>query len=269
MYLPEKIYKYQPFDTISISNLKQQQIYFPHPVDFNDPYDCNLELDFKDLTKDDYHKIFKNLLGEKYDEETRAFLDEYYKGNYEYNQEINERIEAGIRNAFTEIKEKLYKGKGIASFSSKNNDILMWAHYADGHKGFCLEFDTSFEPFKKALKVDYSDDIPALNVNLITSDGISTKEATRFLTTKYECWKYEDEYRVIHNETRNEYTYPADSLTGIYFGSKIHKHNLEIIALIIQEQNPNVNMYLGNTRKDIFKIDFDKFDYTPYIETQI
>ncbi len=39
----------------------------------------------------------------------------------------------------------------------------MWSHYADSHKGICLEFDTSFEPFNKSRQVKYGNKIPIIN----------------------------------------------------------------------------------------------------------
>ena len=32
---------------------------------------------------------------------------------------------------------------GVLSFSKLRDDILMWAHYGDKHRGLCLEFDGS------------------------------------------------------------------------------------------------------------------------------
>jgi len=41
-----------------------------------------------------------------------------------------------------ENTEKVAIGKyGVLCFSRRWNNILMWSHYADGHKGICLGFD--------------------------------------------------------------------------------------------------------------------------------
>lgn len=39
---PRLLYKYEPFSTQSLLNLKRQVIYFGSPLMFNDPYDCAL-----------------------------------------------------------------------------------------------------------------------------------------------------------------------------------------------------------------------------------
>lgn len=39
--LPPVIYKYAFFNTYSLDNLKNAQIFFNRPVDFNDPFECS------------------------------------------------------------------------------------------------------------------------------------------------------------------------------------------------------------------------------------
>ena len=42
--------------------------------------------------------------------------------------------------------------RGVLSFSKTSTDALLWAHYADGHRGLCLGFD--FEKMGVADKPD-------------------------------------------------------------------------------------------------------------------
>ena len=39
----------------------------------------------------------------------------------------------------------------------------MWAHYADGHKGLCLEFDANNVPFRNVDKVNYKTEYPDID----------------------------------------------------------------------------------------------------------
>jgi DUF2971 family protein len=38
---------------------------------------------------------------------------------------------------------------GFLSLSERRDDLLMWAHYAEMHRGVCLEFDASMLRFPK------------------------------------------------------------------------------------------------------------------------
>ena len=47
------------------------------------------------------------------------------------------------------IQEYLINNIGIFSLSKVPDNILMWSHYADSHKGIVLEFDSNHAYFNK------------------------------------------------------------------------------------------------------------------------
>ena len=52
---------------------------------------------------------------------------------------------------------------GIRCFSATYNNILMWSHYADGHRGLCIEFDAKEllkRDFGEIIKVRYRRNMP-------------------------------------------------------------------------------------------------------------
>ena len=57
-----------------------------------------------------------------------------------------EVIEGSVNGIVKQINENRY-GRGVCCLSEKHDDVLMWSHYSNGHKGFCLKFETSYEPF--------------------------------------------------------------------------------------------------------------------------
>ena len=79
--------------------------------------------------------------------------------------------------------------------SKNGKSNLMWSHYADSHKGFCIEFKTEY---LKADRVEYQMEIPEIELidflNHKTQKDFS-KKIWDALRTKLEEWKYEDEYR--------------------------------------------------------------------------
>jgi hypothetical protein len=91
-----------------------------------------------------------------------------------------------------EFQNKLNRYAGVLCFSAVNDSLLMWAHYADCHRGFVLEFDTEDEEFQKLgdlYKVIYSKERPVLViVNGITVDIYLHKSPE---------WEYECEYRLL------------------------------------------------------------------------
>lgn len=137
---------------------------------------------------------------------------------------------SGKAKKIQELKKDMCKFIKARSFVlSKNDDIenlpqLMWAHYANDHKGFCIkyEFDKDFfytnDEKKSTLvwrKINY------VHNDFQYSDGIRLSEA---LFTKSDIWSYENELRLLMFDPSEENDYVSVPLnehariTDIYLG---------------------------------------------------
>jgi len=120
---------------------------------------------------------------------------------------------------------------GILCLSRVRDDILMWAHYADKHRGICLEFDGSdldgsglefsasanrdFFFFAEAQEVKYCGYTP-----LPLGDPV--EQVGRVILTKSRHWSYEHEYRIFRpNQACVELNFRPEFLTGVIFGCKM------------------------------------------------
>jgi hypothetical protein len=93
-------------------------------------------------------------------------------------------------------------------FSRSWNNILMWSHYADRHKGICLGFDV---PDECAREVEYlTDPIDVGDFSEATAEA-ELRVLNLNFGAKYEGWRYEQEIRV--NGSRND----VDEETGQHF----------------------------------------------------
>ena len=94
-------------------------------------------------------------------------------------------------------RERLY-AYVICCFSEKRDNILMWAHYAKQHTGFCLEFNVDndfFTPSTRAIKVEYNAIWPELNVMRL--DSCPEGELGKKVIIKANNWEYEQEWRIL------------------------------------------------------------------------
>jgi hypothetical protein len=73
--------------------------------------------------------------------------------------------------------------------------LLMWAHYADSHRGVCLEFSLRNTVMCSALKCEYLKEFPVLRLH---SDEV--EDGLRVLLAKADPWSYEKEYRIVAQE---------------------------------------------------------------------
>lgn len=95
----------------------------------------------------------------------------------------------------------LFKREGIISFTKEENNILMWAHYADSHKGILVAFDSSHDFFHKTFTNQSKFSVGKLTeVKYRTKrlDTIENNMSSPFFH-KSSNWKYEKEFRLLLN----------------------------------------------------------------------
>jgi hypothetical protein len=261
MQLPNFLYKYEAFTTQSLLNLKRQVIYFSSPLKFNDPYDCALTPTLLPPTEAETEELRKIYLDD-------ANLPPQARAEFESldTAELSALLFRSARAGFADTIEDFAKQRGVACFSERNDDLLMWSHYGGHYKGLCLEFSTNSETFKKIHQVKYVTEQPTIGVDVaLRGDFDAIKE---LFCTKSSAWCYEKEWRAIHKVAGTEFCYPADSLTGVYFGPDIDQQSLEIVCLILAGQNENVKLWRGSRSTKQFKVLFEPFDYISCIDAK-
>ncbi|MCK4842477.1 MAG: DUF2971 domain-containing protein [Methylococcales bacterium] len=262
MDIPKRLYKYESVNTYSLANLKNQQVYFSKPINFNDPFDCAIGCTFKDISQNDLEAIYEHYLTKSPSE--LEFKKKFGKNPNKYFLRF---LQKSVEELFFKSRNEVLNNRGVTCFSELSDEILMWSHYADKHKGFCLEFDSQYEPFDKAIDVKYSKKISHVDPVSIILDS-DPDQVLKMVTTKYKSWEYEKEWRSIHTEGNVKFGYSSEALTGIYFGSKIDYAHFEIIALIIQGQNPDVKLYEGSISEDKYGVSFKEVRYMSYLKAK-
>jgi hypothetical protein len=91
---------------------------------------------------------------------------------------------------------------GVLCMSRNCTDPLLWAHYADKHRGVCLGFDIPDNP-SVVHPVIYVDERelqdPYLLLKTLSSRPLEVAQSAvmRKLLLKYKRWEYEDEVRLF------------------------------------------------------------------------
>ena len=107
-----------------------------------------------------------------------------------FNQQTpltTEQLSVYTRESFI----KIYGQKLVVScFSQNNNDILMWSHYANNHKGIILKFDNNkFGDHAKPIKYNKNRPVSTPRETPLENIGICY--------IKSDHWKYEQEVRLL------------------------------------------------------------------------
>ncbi|MBQ8771667.1 MAG: DUF2971 domain-containing protein [Clostridia bacterium] len=153
-------------------------------------------------------------------------------------------IKTKITSAIQSIKDKINEMFGISCFARRNDNILMWSHYANKHTGFCVEYDLSKLKSQEAMlmlyPVIYSNKRPLLPLSMfdfsdiknvkVVEGALPYAEIVESLLTKSDIWSYEEEWRIIHtlNNLDDQKLY-EDIITGVYLGANINADDEKLI----------------------------------------
>jgi hypothetical protein len=126
------MFKYFRISQNSLANLAASQLYCHHYAAFNDPFECWCveRRDVPDALKEPerYSRVRAAWLGPEHpvDPTVDDLFAEYVESLTTYPWSIVDNTKNNAR---------------ISCFSESGDNLLMWAHYGDGLRGFCLEFD--------------------------------------------------------------------------------------------------------------------------------
>ncbi len=187
--IPQKFYRYRSLSNeYEIDSIIQEQIWLSAPTEFNDPYDSMINIDVEQMLN-------------KYLKENKEILSKY---NYLAGKDKRkarrylEKEKVKVQKDIDKDLEKFRKSSRIACFSETYDSLLMWSHYADYHRGICLEY--SFEDIKKLgsfYPIIYTDKFENLVNYVDIKGGKIDNGAIRLFLNKSKEWSYEKEWRII------------------------------------------------------------------------
>jgi hypothetical protein len=156
------------------------------------------------------------------------------------------------QNSVAGIRER----SGVFCFAGDPRSVLMWSHYAENHHGVCLQFERlkDFPTLGHAVRVKYREDLPTVNW-IVGFPG----DIEHMLLAKHPSWNYEKERRITSIDNANRYLQlRPDALTGIIFGCRIEKPQIELIDKLLAERKslgaPPVRTYLATQHKTKYRL---------------
>lgn len=247
--IEDLIYKYVSFNQNSLAIFINCELYFADAESFNDPFDTKLNL-------------YEGLI---------IFCNEHH-----YAMPKDDTV---IRRQCSEAEAEL-KRTGILSMSEVENEILMWSHYADQHRGFCIGFSLEglrddFGTRQHPAEYDVQYDEPKPFSSLLKTYERSNHTPFEFLDAdiyrilfqyKHENWRYEKELRFLYRKI-GPVKYAPINLKTVSYGvmtPSYHKKTLNNI-IISKSEFEHVKQYqmkrlpgeLGIKPEEITEEDFE------------
>lgn len=260
--------------------VKNLRLLATNPITFNDPFEIYPGITgkpCKDKTLSYIHNDFLPRLSSAIKGALPDFNGEFVLRD---DDKVSKKVERDLKPALKrEIENGLvraYKTLRIICFCDPNkiknegDDILLWSHYGDKHKGIRIHFET--------------DDIKILSTNLfpvsytfnratidITDPGLVTNRAEEayktILRTKNKSWEYEQEVRWIINldecKQEDDRSYiPLDpkALRRIDFGCRCES---EKIVLLLKDDcaYQHVKLYKALVHEHRFSLQYQEVHF--------
>ncbi|MGL5271291.1 MAG: DUF2971 domain-containing protein [Selenomonadaceae bacterium] len=204
--IPDTLYKYMPWNNYTKELFEKQRFYMCQPENLNDPFDADIKVNMVSCTDEEIlegliKSFEKNVERSATAEELQALCKKVKGWEGEEFRKYNQ-------NKVEEILSKIRKEIGITCFSNNSlydkENMLMWSHYTDSHKGVCLVFKSSYNWSKYLKKAIYSNKYPFINwIKMVNDDGVTAEEKRNKIIElyyyKHDIWEYENEYRIIQN----------------------------------------------------------------------
>lgn len=286
-------YRYRPLNPLTLKELLYGELYLSSLEELNDPYDTNLNFIFppnKDVyarflehyfkigyidtkiikanTKINFQKAVNFLSKQTYTyPELITTFDSIEFKNLLYHcfQYLSTVQTYDLVESFCNLlKYELHKALGnfsyICSFSKVVKEPIVWSHYGDQHKGFCIEFKTmngnllknpnSNFPFGtyhyqyKLKKIRYKNSINPINAFFSFNKYINGMEGNSYnhkeywkkyeesILTKSKKWSYEKEYRICISNL-DQYKVTSDGSIRIPSAFRIFNYDQRQISGII------------------------------------
>jgi hypothetical protein len=196
--------------------LSHHRLYWTPPSAFNDPFDCHPAFVVSATPlqmRRRLHELIERFGPDMPANERRAI----YRG-------IRHKPPEDIISEMSAATRRLRDAMGVLSLSARYDHPLMWAHYADSHRGIGLQFRTTnpfIHDFGLALPVQYSEERPAIN---IAAPVGGFDALTKALLAKADYWSYEREWRLIDQHRSGYHNFSITNLTGLILGAEIPAH---------------------------------------------
>lgn len=279
------LYKFRSFSNpYHLRLLKENEVWFSAPEQFNDPFDCNIPLRFDECPED--------WLRERMTEEALSRHPEISREEAQKmaNEELNKTRGPEQRRALRshQFKESVSPVTGVLSLTrhwNQDGSELLWSHYADMHTGFAVGLNeeamlswmrdlsgaqvgaTTHNPTEginiRPAEVEYVDDFPSL----IPCEEEGWKLIYKLVTHKSTAWSYEDEVRYLMLRFSDDLTtsalsdddraqvIPEDAIEEIILGVNVTTENAELTKNILRKKDSDVDLYWARLKEDEFGLE--------------
>ena len=241
--------------------IANNRIYLSNTANFNDPWDCRPYFDTSRVSDPAYADRLVEYFYNAARKQTPHISEEVHRTKAAQFRASEDAMRAAIAQ-MSDMDAEIKKRYRVFCLTTKPSNILMWSHYANNHQGICIEFSSENDVFSGAFKVQYSEKYPLLD---LTDDSVD--RILRPLLTKSDAWAYEDEYRLIAQESKealapslltddNYLKLPKGAIRSVILGCMTPQSTKQAIADTLARHGSGVSVKQLRRVPDVYELRF-------------
>lgn len=255
---PAKFYKYRSMATSKVigwveSIVLHNELHFAAAKTFNDPFDLRPVFSLiapKVRQVKEFNRLSKKFEPDLNREQRRAQAKDVVKNSL--NRKSIKMMEEVMQKEFARV---IAEDIGVYCVSAKRDDILMWSHYADYHKGICLEFNGAARLMAHAQKVQYSQK----RAPIVEYYDDKETAMTKALLTKSLHWAYEEEWRLINfAKGPGAVEFSPENLTGIILGALASADTVAVVHQWAKARSHPLDIYQASLSNTDYSLNIKK-----------
>ncbi|WP_394201967.1 DUF2971 domain-containing protein [Shewanella waksmanii] len=267
----KNIYKFRSMNINSLSTLANNTIWFSSKEKLNDPFEGIVKINEPHSQTDKVSKYLefgKKIVQKKSGLSTEQSHDVVNSRYLENPNDFLNFVDTCLSNYKSDLSAQAESLGVFSTASDIPNDpriqvsnMLLWAHYADEFKGFCVKYDLDI--LKKSL-VKLNPDVnfawTAVNyvnephtINLLDDVNKSALEYFKSIQCKHEQWSYECEIRFVATKT-GIMSFSPEAIKAVYIGEKMSQDQQALLIGVIKYNLPKADIYKVSTNKDQYEI---------------
>tara|TARA_R100000935_G_C2812392_1_gene155611 strand:- start:530 stop:1321 length:792 start_codon:yes stop_codon:yes gene_type:complete len=203
------LFKYMPWLGFARETLLEQKIWYSSMSAFNDPFEGIYDIQ-NDLSVHAAIALAAKYKADCHWDEVEEFIRAQVLHPRHDSLVLSDGFKAIVKQQVEEARKQI-RSLGVLSLSMVSDSILLWSHYADEHRGICIEFERNIDEDSGILEnsrpVIYSDMYPTPSVDQLVLDPRAL--TNKVVYTKSHHWAYEREWRLWKDKGNQKHPLPG------------------------------------------------------------
>lgn len=278
--LPGSLYRYRGDVEHAIDEIENEYIYLS-PIDkINDPFDSSCKFTYEEaltvvkpaiyfwkscffLEKKTWYEALNKILKQDDIGKKEVSMEEFFLFLEEKVSMTGDRFCAkdGSKLYYFSSMNSVHRRKNgtLACFSEEGDNIIMWSHYANSHKGVCLEYEPQL---LDKSNPEHSSILTSIRKVWYSNLRFEDKEGLFSPFVKSNAWNYEKEWRLF-KESFDPEKIKFPCLKSVYLGMNFgyQTNELDRIIKALSNKTRKIELYFYTPSHSEFSLKRRRIEY--------